>query len=205
MNKRQKKKQIKMRNKKLVKRYPFLLPRNVWSGKIVEGYDYSWTEYDCLDKGWQIGFGKFLLEDLREACLKTDFLDKLHIMQWKEKFAQMRLYINGAPQEVHDVIRKYEFISEYICNQCGSPRACVVDAYGWYLPLCKDCWEKINKRRESKGYKIRSWDEVADEKYIGLPDEYKVEVLSKEGCKHITYDISETSNKIRKKFEKKKK
>ena len=34
MNKRQKKKQIKMKNKKLIKKYPFLLPRNVWTGKV---------------------------------------------------------------------------------------------------------------------------------------------------------------------------
>ena len=580
MNKRQKKKQIKMRNKKLVKRYPFLLPRNVWTGKIVEDYDYSWTEYDCLDKGWQIGFGKFLLEDLREACFKTNFLDKLQFLQIKEKFGcydketevltksgwkyfkdlsfedeiatlneetdeleyqkpediiaykyngkmyrlenrglsicvtpnhnlyvskgsyyngsknnekhkypyelttpdtyfgkdkrfkkgctwkgnepnntykikgyeytnkfsnneekertytkpnlefqlisflrflgfyvaegfssmdgkhngtisiaynpydeeelvytliknigyenknstsgckriyditlanwliencghlapnkkvpdfikelppkyieefltylfigdghktktaniltttskqlsndvqelllkcgysfrerfmeaskksknnklingreitsrldvyevnwlklneieidnskakhtksfieewvnyygtvycvtvpnhiiyvrrngkgywcgnSLRMYNNGAPQAVHDVIHKYEFISEYICIECGSPHACVVNSYGWYLPYCKDCWDKNNKRREVKGYRTVPWDEVADEEYVGLPDEYKVETFSKDGCKHTTYDISETTNKIRKKFEKKKK
>jgi hypothetical protein len=192
-----------MRNKKLIARYPFLLPRNVWTGKVVRDYDYTWTEYDCIDKGWQIGFGKFLLEDLREACLKTNFLDKLQFTQIKEKYGSLRMYNNGAPEEVHDVIRKYEFISEYICIQCGSPHACVVNSYGWYLPLCKDCWKKNNKYRESKGWSIAFWEDVVEDEDAELPNEYHIERMSKDGCKHITYDISDTVSKILKKYEKK--
>lgn len=115
-----------------------------------------------------------------------------------------RQYCNGAPEEVHEVIRKYEYISEYICYQCGSPHACVVNDYGWYLPLCKDCWDKNNKKRAEKGYKVVSWEEVADERCTGLPDEYKYTTYLKGEDITTTVDISETANKIRKKFEKKK-
>ena len=200
MNKRQKKKQIKMRNKKLIKKYPFLLPRNVWTGKVPKDYDYTYTEYGCLSKGWKAGFGKFWLEDLREALIKTNFMDKFMFMELKEKYGQFRQYCNGAPKEVHEVIRKYEYISEYICYQCGSPYACVVNDYGWYLPLCKDCWNKNNKKRAEKGYKIVSWDEVADESCIGLPNEYKYTTYSKGEDIVTTVDISEITNKILKKF-----
>ena len=193
-----------MRNKKLIKQYPFLIPRNVFSGKVIKDYDYTFTEYDNLSKGWKFGFGKFLLEDLRNACVKTNFLDRLFIMEWKEKYGQNRIYINAAPEEVHEVIRKYEFISEYICYQCGSPHACVVNDYGWYLPLCKDCWDKNNKKRAKKGYKVVSWEEVADERCTGLPNEYKYTTYSKGEDITTTVDISETANEIRKKFEKKK-
>lgn len=204
MNRRQKKKQLKMRNNKLVQNYPFLLPRNVWTGKVVKGYDYTWTEYDCLGKGWKAGFGKFLLEDLRKACLKTNFLDKLQFSQIKEKYGRLCLYNFGAPQEVHDVIHKYEFISQYSCYYCGSPEATIVDDYGWYLPVCKCCWEKNNKERAEKGYMIRPWEEVAKLDDVGLPNEYYYEIMSKDGCKHITVDISETANKIRRKYKKQK-
>ena len=193
-----------MRNKKLIKKYPFLLPRSCWTGKVPKDYDYTYTEYGCLSKGWKTGFGKFLLEDLKNACVKTNFLDKLFIMQWKEKYGSMRLYINGAPEEVHEVIRKYEFISEYICYQCGSPHACVVNDYGWYLPMCKHCWEKFNKKREEKGYITISWEEAVGNNKVGLPDEYKYTTYSKGEDVVTTVDISETANKIRKKFEKRK-
>jgi hypothetical protein len=206
MNKRQKKKQLKMRNKKLVKLHPYLLPRSVWTCKVVKGYDYTWTEYDCLYKGWKTGFGKLLLDDLREACLKTNFLNKLQFSDIKEKYGSLRMYNFGAPQEVHDVIRKYEFISQYICYQCGSPESTIVNDYGWYLPMCKCCWDKNNRRREREGYSvIRSWEEVADLDNVGLPNEYKYTTFSKEGNITTVVDISETANKIRRKYNKRRK
>lgn len=207
MNKRQKKKQLKMRNKKLVKLHPYLLPRSVWTCNVVKGYDYTWTEYDCLYKGWKTGFGKLLLDDLRESCLKTNFLDKLQFSDIKEKYGSLRMYNFGAPQEVDDVIRKYEFISQYICYQCGSPESTIVNDYGWYLPMCKCCWDKNNRRREREGYSvIRSWEEVADLDYVGLPNEYKYTTFSKEGnITTVVVDISETANKIRRKYNKRRK
>ena len=33
-------------NKKLIERYPWLLPRNVWSDEVPEDYDYSYTKFD---------------------------------------------------------------------------------------------------------------------------------------------------------------
>lgn len=39
------------KNKKLVKKYPFLLPRNVWTGEVSEDYDYSYTQADALPSG----------------------------------------------------------------------------------------------------------------------------------------------------------
>ena len=56
MNKRQRKKQIKIhkkhiikQNKLLVKHYPFLLPRNVFSDKVPSNYNYNFIV--CLKVG----------------------------------------------------------------------------------------------------------------------------------------------------------
>ena len=119
-----------MRNKKLVKKYPFLLPRSCWTGKVPKDYDYSYTEYGCLSKGWKSGFGEFWLEDLREALIKTNFMDKFMFMELKEKYGSFRQYCNGAPEEVHEVIRKYEYISEYNKKKKKSHNECVVNDYG---------------------------------------------------------------------------
>jgi hypothetical protein len=204
VNKRQKKKQIKNRNKKLVEEYPFLLPRNVWTDKLHKDYNYEYTWYDDIDKGWQIGFGKLLLEDLKQALVETNYLYDFRFMQIKEKYGSLRLYCNGIPQEVHDVLRKYEFISEYVCIQCGSPNAYVVNDYGWYLPLCKDCWDKNNKIREEKGYKTISYEETLNMSYeeieetvsFDIPNSYKVECYSKGETTTIEYDIRDTKQKI---------
>lgn len=193
-----------MKNKKLIELHPYLLPRNVWTGKPLTNYDFTYTEYDCIDRGWQIGFGKFLLEDLREACLGTDFLYKLRFSQIKEKFGSLRMYDFGAPQEVRDVITKYEFISEHVCSQCGSPYACIVNDYGWYVTLCQHCWDKINKRRELNGCNVKTWDEVVGGRTVDLSTEYEVCSYSKGKETVTTYDISETVNKIKKDYEKRK-
>lgn len=184
-------------NKELVERYPFLLPRNVWTDNIIPDYNYEFTEYDNIATGWRIAFGKFLLEDLREALVKTNYLDEFRFTQIKEKYGSLRLYCNGAPEEVYDVLQKYEFISEYICIKCGSPQACVVDDYGWYLPLCKDCWDKANKHREEKGYKTISYEEAVGKKSWELPDSYTITRYSHGAYSEIVYDFSDTTQKIR--------
>ena len=53
-------------NKELIKRYPFLLPRNRWTGEVAEDYDYHYTELDGMPDGWRIAFGKQMCEEIRE-------------------------------------------------------------------------------------------------------------------------------------------
>lgn len=204
MNRRQKKKQIKMKNKKLIKKYPFLMPRSVWTGKVPAGYDYTYTEYDEIPKGWQIGFGEFLLEDLKKALIETKSLYSFYFMQIKEKFGALRMYPNGAEPEVWDILDKYGFISQYVCCQCGSPYTTIVNYYGWLLPLCKECVDKNNNIRKSKGYKILPYSEVADEEKPELPCSYTKTLFSNGKDEEITYDISDTVEKIKDKYNRRK-
>lgn len=45
-------------NQKLIERFPFLMPRNRWTGKVPEDYDYSYTELDSMPDGWRKAFGE---------------------------------------------------------------------------------------------------------------------------------------------------
>ena len=44
-------------NQKLIERFPFLIPRNRWTGKVPEDYDYSYTELDSMPDGWRKALG----------------------------------------------------------------------------------------------------------------------------------------------------
>ena len=59
-NERIKKKKDIIRNKKLIKKYPWLIPRNRWTDKIPNDYDYSWTELDSMEDGWRKAFGEMM-------------------------------------------------------------------------------------------------------------------------------------------------
>jgi len=195
-----KKKRIKLRNKKLIKQYPWLLPRNVWTGKVLDNFDYSWHELDGLPDGWLKAFGKFLIKDMGELLKKAHFEREYRIVQTKEKFGRACIYDNGVPKSIYEdfrhVIHTYETISENVCACCG--RTDVFMTYsGWDYPLCKHCYEThIND--------TRPYEEVISDKDTGkMADSYTIRRFGTEGNEDTTYDIHETAEKIRRAYARK--
>ena len=130
-------------NKELCERYPFLIPRNVWTDKIPEDYDYSYTRLDDLEPGWRIAFGEQLCEELKSALEKADWVDAFRFTQIKEKWGKLCLYHFACNPSAIDVIRKYEKLSQYICGHCGKPATKV--STGWIYPYCDSCSDKLTK------------------------------------------------------------
>lgn len=153
MNKRIKKKQIKMNNKKLCKRYPFLIPRNRWTDKLMwdktDKYfmPYSYTELDAMPDGWRRAFGVEMCEEIRKELVKYNYLDKYRIAQIKEKYGGLRWYDLGIPKDskIWEIIDKYTELSHHTCMICGRPAETSSDGY-WLYTLCDKCKEKINRR-----------------------------------------------------------
>lgn len=162
MNKRIKKKQIKMENKRLCKRYPFLIPRNSWADQITWKYPkskwhnyyekYAYTELDAMPEGWRRAFGKQMCEEIREVLIKGKYLYDYRVVEVKEKFGGLRWYDNGAPssiyKELQDIICKYEMLSYRTCIRCGCPATKI--SRGWVSPFCDKCAAKISNRVEFK-------------------------------------------------------
>lgn len=130
------------KNKELCEKYPFLIPRNRWTDKILEDYNYEYTELDALENGWKIAFGEQLCEELKEALIKTNCLDDYRIIQIKEKWGFLRWYSN-TNDEIRKVISKYEKMSKYICKHCGKPATKV--STGWISSYCDSCAEKLTR------------------------------------------------------------
>ena len=120
----------------LVERYPFLIPRNVFTGEIPEDYDYTYIMYLELPKGWHKLFFQ-LCEDIRQPLIDTNYLDKFRFTQVKEKYNTMRCYHTGAPEEVCRIIEKYEQMAYYVCTNCGKPATC--ETTGYFASFCDDC------------------------------------------------------------------
>lgn len=142
-------------NKRLCDQYPFLIPWNRWSGKLIteagDGgywpanpekipeYDYEYTEADDLPEGWMKAFGEQMFGEIRDALIEDNDLDRWRIVQIKEKFGELRLYDNGykTGSRVPDIIDKYTEMSRRTCIVCGKPATRIT--IGWISPFCDNC------------------------------------------------------------------
>lgn len=216
MNKRQKKKLIKIKNKKLTNRYPWLLPRSVWTDKILNDYDYTYTEADCFPAGWRKSFFKEMHEELREELIRCDYIDEFRVFQIKEKWGMLAYYAGSIPQEcnVYEIIHKYERLSETICIDCGKLDVPNIPINGWYSPICECCYDKrikkIDKWYTDHGfspYKYKTYQELlsnVDYDYT-TPNVIKTShCIPGEDWETIEIDISDTVNKLRTKNKKRK-
>lgn len=136
MNKRTriKKKQMRMKTKQLIKRYPFLAVKHWKTGKPY----YDFTYLDDMPNGWRKAFGTQMCEEIRNALIKSNQLHTYRIAQIKEKFGGLRWYDYGATDEVYKIINKYEKLSYHVCMLCGRP-AKARDNYGWTMTICDKC------------------------------------------------------------------
>ena len=159
MNKRIKKKQTRMENKRLCKRYPFLRPRNRFDDIIMWEHPkwdwrytrpYEWTELDAMPDGWRKAFGKQMCEEIRKELIKFNYLDKYRITQIKEKYGSLRWYDWGYPRDskIREIIDKYENISARTCICCGRPATKM--SLDWISPFCDKCADKLSDRVDFK-------------------------------------------------------
>lgn len=201
-------KQERIRNKKMCKQYPWLIPRNVWTGEISwvkEPYDH--TELDAMPDGWRKAFGEVWCEEMDKALRSEDYVQKFRIYQIKEKYGQLRVYHNNYADPIVYVTNAFEVISEHVCIRCGALDVCVIDDYGWYSPLCEKCYSKTSARISEEhriSYEKRLEDAGGDDNKK-IPEKYTIHSWSKdEGDKYTEYDISNIVAKIRYKNRKRK-
>lgn len=113
-----------MTKDELIKKYPWLELRNVWTNEKVKDTESTWL--DDLPEGWKIAFGEQMIEELDEILRKANFQNDYRITQIKEKYGSLRWYDDGVPlgilEEQNEWLAKYEDLSEKTCMICGKPR-----------------------------------------------------------------------------------
>lgn len=130
----------------------------------------EFTELDSMEPAWRNAFGDDLVRELKKAMIEDGgrrYLRKVRIMQIKEKWGGLEIYLNFYGSKTFDVIRKYSGISRKICIECGKD-ACgrTTLRSGWICPYCKDHYERMKesdkmKRLEENGIE---WFEFFDGK-----------------------------------------
>lgn len=212
MNKRQKRKhlrspttaKVRRRNKALCERYPFLIPRSVWTDKITwdmkpKDEKYSYTLLEELPNGWRKAFGLQMCEEIRTALLRSGGKHKLQtyrVTQIKEKYGGLRWYDYGGNNEVSRIIDDYEVISQNICIKCGKPDVPMINE-SWISPWCEECWLH---RRWNKDATHEDYINLCDEDDGILRDSYKIRVYFNGNVTEVTRDIGDKVAKIRARY-----
>lgn len=192
---RKKDKQRETLERKMLKKYPWfhyeshsrikrkriLHPNNKWREPEI------FSAYGDIPKGWNIAFGKLLLQDLDKE-IKSSGVD-FKVQDIKEKFGQLRFYFSGGNENIHRIIDAYSVLSENICMICGKPDVYMTNC-GWYYPCCKECWDNHRPYEEC----------ICDDNKMA--NEYTVRKYTENGSQDIKYDISEYADRIRRKWEK---
>ena len=162
--------------KEIVERYPYLLPRNVWTDKVPEDYDYTYIKGLEIPAGWRRLFFQ-MCEDIRQPLIDADYLDRFRFSQIKEKYNEMRCYHFGAPEEVCNIIRKYEQMAYYVCTKCGKPAT--YETQGYFASYCDDCFKDLVRHQDVEPIEFRSYFKISGrkngenyEKIISFEDEW---------------------------------
>lgn len=94
--------------------------------------------------GWETGKGWYpLIEEMIEELKNIKDCD-FELIQVKEKFGLLRVYVDTGTDEVYDIISRYETLSSHICEECGKFDTSKMRVHhGWYMTRCDECWSKI--------------------------------------------------------------
>lgn len=191
-----------LKNWVLINKYPWLMPRDYETDEPLKDFGYTWHNLYDMGRGWWRAFGEMLCEEIQTELARCDCVEKLRIGQVKEKYGELRIYTYGTPNNcnVSEIIEKYTVLSKNICYFCGKPDVPIV-CDGWIIPICKDCFITPDKGMEWKKKRLEEWDEYYSDDNIKMADCYHVNTWSKDkGYETTVYDISETANKIRKRY-----
>lgn len=124
-------------NQTLCERYPFLIPHDWETGKVIDDFDYEYTELDNMPEGWRKAYGEALCEDLAAELRHIGRLDEYYVLQIKEKFGALRWHGNIQTPEIRAILQKYEDLTRFTCIECGAPATRVT--LNWICPYCENC------------------------------------------------------------------
>ena len=146
------------KNKELIERYPFLLPRNVFTDKVDEDYDFSYIRgIGEIPAGWNKLFLQ-MCEDLRKQLVKDGELDSFRFTQIKEKYNRMELYNCGCSTKAYRILDKYTNMSQYVCTVCGKPAT--KETHGYVASFCDKCYDNHFKDMRSDAIEFQPYYQI---------------------------------------------
>lgn len=114
-------------------------------------------DFEC-GKGWYPIIHEVLNHINRINETIEDEEKKIKVVQIKEKFGGLRIYVDNRTDELHDIIRQAEEKAHNTCELCGSTeKVGVLNMNGWIYGICQSCAKEIVEKRAAKTDRIKGW------------------------------------------------
>ena len=140
-------------NKQLHDKYPKLCEN---MNKSPQKTCFSfWCE---CDDGWfslidqLLGFIQGTVDSNHKYCKKGDagYIERIKVAQIKEKFGKLRIYIDNGSEEVIGAILFAEYLSGFICEECGSTKNVGTTTNFYIKTVCINCVKDIKNWKQNQ-------------------------------------------------------
>lgn len=116
----------------IMKRFPRVFGNGPWPvSRTLMGWGFlcgiGW--YPILER---------LFADMDTICVE-DGLEKMEVIQVKEKFGSLRVYVKDGNERIYRRIAEAEEEAFTICENCGGPSDGVLSRQGLHTNVCKNC------------------------------------------------------------------
>lgn len=114
--------------------------------KVEPKHPYELFGIEC-DKGWEKLYQP-IIDYIEDYNKDKEGDDRIEILQIKEKFAGLRVYLSKYTDELRSMIEDAEADSYHTCEVCGKHINKPITEHHWIYPMCRKCFDEMNEKRQ---------------------------------------------------------
>ena len=121
--------------------------------KVEPKHPYELFGIEC-DKGWEKLYQP-IIDYIEDYNKDKEGDDRIEILQIKEKFGYLTIYVSKKTDELRSMIEDAEADSYHTCEVCGKHINKPITENHWVYTMCRKCFDEMNEKRQ------RAMEEVA--------------------------------------------
>lgn len=114
--------------------------------KVEPKHPYELFGIEC-DKGWEKLYQP-IIDYIEDYNKDKEGDDRIEILQIKEKFGYLTIYVSKKTDELRSMIEDAEADSYHTCEVCGKHINKPIIEHHWIYPMCRKCFDEMNEKRQ---------------------------------------------------------
>jgi hypothetical protein len=114
----------------------------------IEKFFNNKGNFEC-GKGWYTLLENFK-EDLLTLIDEEQYDFDIEVVQVKEKFGGLRIYLSSSVEAIDNLIDEYVDVAYHTCELCGEKGKLRMLDDGWMATLCDDHYDYYSKVKQTE-------------------------------------------------------